>query len=231
VKIFTNGGAEMTAKTEPINFELQLFWSARKNLYQFIRLLFSEPNMELLKEISQIGKLDELAKLHEGGKILRSFFDQLTTNKIGKEIKEYQRLFIGPGPVAAPPWESYYRSREHLLFEEWTYQVRNFYHHNGLQYIKENNEPDDHLLLELEFIEILTDLSSSESNVENVIELLSTAIDFLKNHLMVWIPYFCERVIEATNSPLYLGAAMLLEDFLNDDLISLSEVREALANV
>lgn len=220
----------MTAKTEPVDLELQSFWCARKNLYQFIQLLFLEPNMKLLKKVPQTGQLDELAKLHEGGKILRDFFYQLNTNKLVKEIEEYQRLFIGPGPVAAPPWESYYRSKENLLFEEWTYQVRNFYHHFGLQYIKENNEPDDHLLLELEFMTILIDLSSSELNIENMHELLSTQIDFLRKHLTVWVPYFCKRVIEETNSQLYLGAAMLLEDFLNDDLESLIEVREALIN-
>jgi putative dimethyl sulfoxide reductase chaperone len=220
----------MTTNTASEDLQIQLFLSARKNLYQLIHFLFAEPTFGLLRGISGSANLDELAEFHEGGKILRDYFELLTEDKVTNEKEEYQRLFIGPGPLAAPPWESYYRSREQLLFEEWTYQVRSLYHQFGLRYIRENNEPDDHLLLELEFMCFLTDLTISESDPSKKSGYISTQIDFLEDHLTVWVPYFCKQVIEGTNSQLYLGAAMLLEDFLNYDLISLCEIREALTN-
>ncbi|WP_066313429.1 molecular chaperone [Bacillus sp. FJAT-29814] len=220
----------MAAKTEPEDFQIELFWSARRNFYQLIRLLFLEPDFKNLREISSFANLDELAQFHEGGNILRAFFDRLTAEQVKKEQEEFQRLFIGPGPLITPPWESYYRSKEHLLFEEWTYQVRRLYHQCGLQYVKENNEPDDHLLLELEFMYYLADLSRSEKDLHKSLELISIQIAFLKEHLAIWIPSFCKKLIEATNSQLFLGAAMLLEDFLSEDLNSLYEVREAITN-
>jgi putative dimethyl sulfoxide reductase chaperone len=222
----------MSTATEPLHIQLQPLLFARKNFYQLLHLLFLTPtNDEALFEIQNNGNLRELEEFHEGGKILRNFFEHLTDEQIKKEYKEYQRLFIGPGPLIAPPWESYYRSREQLLFEEWTYQIREQYHQFGLQYIKENNEPDDHLLLELEFMIFLADLSLQETKIGRIIELLTSQIHLLEKHLTIWIPYFCERVIENTNSQFYLGAAMLLEDLLSFDLSTLLDVREAIPDV
>lgn len=222
----------MSTATEPLHIKLRPLLFARKNFYQLLYLLFLTPtNAEALFEIRNNCDLRELEEFHEGGKILRNFFEHLTDEQIKKEYQEYQRLFIGPGPLMAPPWESYYRSREQLLFEEWTYQIREQYHQFGLQFIKENNEPDDHLLLELEFMIFLADLSLQETKIERIIQLLSSQINLLEKHLTIWVPYFCERVIEHTNSQLYLGAAMLLEDLLGFDLSTLLDIREAIPDV
>ena len=222
----------MTITTEPIHIQLQPFFLSRKNYYRLLHLLFSAPvTGESLLDIRNNGNLQELEEIHEGGKILSNFFCHMTHELIDRENEEYQRLFIGPGPLVAPPWESYYRSKEQLLFEEWTYQIREQYHLFGIQYKNENNEPDDHLLLELEFMLFLLDLCLQETKTDRLVELISSQIHFLEKHLTIWIPYFCKRIIEHTNSQLYLGAAMLLEDLLTFDLTTLLEVREALPDV
>jgi TorA maturation chaperone TorD len=219
----------MTATTEPLHIQLQPYLLARKNFYQLLHLLFSVPaKIDSLFDIKRDETFKELGEFHDGGKILDRFFKHLTVEQIKREQQEFQRLFIGPGPIAAPPWESYYRSSEQLLFEEWTYQIRKVYHRFGLQYFKENNEPDDHLLLELEFMIYLSDLCLQETKDDRIEKLLATQISFLEEHLGIWIPSFCEKVIENTSSQLYLGAAMLLKYFLSFDLESLVEVREGL---
>lgn len=221
----------MTTSAEPLHIQLQPFFQSRKVFYQFLHILFLDPKMgEGLFGKRGTLNFQGLSETHEGGKILRRYFEHLTDEQLNRDIEEYQRLFLGPGPLVAPPWESYYRSKEQLLFEEWTYQIRDQYHRFGLQFIKENNEPDDHLLLELEFMIFLSDTCLLETAHEEIVELISSQIHFLENHLTVWIPYFCERLIENTNSQLYLGAAMLLDDFLSFDLQSLYEVKEALTN-
>jgi putative dimethyl sulfoxide reductase chaperone len=222
----------MTTVTEPLHIQIQPFFLSRKKYYQLLHLLFSIPaNGELLVEIKNNGNLQGLEEIHEGGKILRNFFEHMSDEQIDRENEEYQRLFIGPGPLVAPPWESYYRSKEQLLFEEWTYQIREQYHSFGLQYKDENNEPDDHLLLELEFMLFLIDLCLQETKSDRLVELISSQIHLLEKHLTIWIPYFCKQIIEHTNSQLYLGASMLLEDLLTFDLTTLLEVREALPDV
>ncbi|MGG3470092.1 molecular chaperone TorD family protein [Neobacillus pocheonensis] len=218
-------------KTESLQIQLLPFLLLRKNFYQMIYLLFSEPNMEVFEQIQSNGNLQEIKEIHEGGKILAAFFEHLSCSQYNKVQEEFQRLFIGPGPLVAPPWESFYRSKEQLLFEEWNDQVREQFHQFGLKSIKENNEPDDHLLLELEFMIFLLDLCLQETETAIIAELLITQVRFLSEHLTVWIPYFCERVIQNTTSQLYLGAALLLEDFLHFDLQTISELKEVVAHV
>jgi TorA maturation chaperone TorD len=222
----------MTAAKEPIHNQLQPFFQSRKMFYQFLHLLFLEPKLGkgLFAETENFN-FQDLGEIHEGGKILLRYFEHFSIDQVKQEVEEFQRLFVGPGPLVAPPWESFYRSKEQLLFEEWTYQIREQYHKFGLQSIKENNEPDDHLLLELEFMIFLSERCLYETINEKIDDLISSQIHFLENHLTMWIPYFCERLIEHTNSQLYLGAAMLLEDFLSFDLQSLYEVKEAFAHV
>jgi len=223
----------MTTTKDSIHIQLYPFLLARKNFYQILHTLFLEPAMHhFLFDERLVRNFEKLKEFHEGGRILAHAFAQLTTNeKVNTEREEYCRLFIGPGSLVAPPWESYYRSKEHLLFEEWTLQVRELYHQFGLKSIHENNEPEDHLLLEFEFMIFLIELSLQALDIEKIQELISSQIDFLKEHLTIWIPEFCKRVADHTTSRLYLGAAMVLEDFLNFDLTTLLEIKEAVENV
>ncbi|WML40192.1 molecular chaperone TorD family protein [Neobacillus sp. OS1-2] len=221
----------MTSMSEPLHKQLQPFFLARQKFYQLLYLLFQQPTNKLLEEIRDKAIFQGLAEDHEGGKILCHFFDGLSVEQINNENEEYQRLFVGPGPLAAPPWESYYRSKEQLLFEEWMYEIREQYHQFGLRYVKENNEPDDHLLLELEFMMFLANLSLQETNPKKILELISSQIFFLEKHLTVWIPFFCAKVIENTTSRLYLGTAMVLVDFVCFDKTFLLEVEGAIIHV
>ncbi|WP_052353732.1 TorD/DmsD family molecular chaperone [Neobacillus jeddahensis] len=218
--------------TKSIHTQLQPFMQSRQNFYKILYSLFLDPtNEEILFEIGTLVNFGELEEFHEGGGILACFFAQLTTENYRLEIEEYHRLFVGPGYLAAPPWESFYRSKDHLLFDDCMLQIRDQYHQFGLKFIKENNEPDDHLLLELEFMIHLSDLCLQPSETDEILELISSQIHLHQEHLSIWIPNFCDRVIDHTKSQLYIGAAMLLKDFINYDLASLLEIREALANV
>jgi putative dimethyl sulfoxide reductase chaperone len=223
----------------------------RRRFVEFLRFLFWGPlDEEAFEDIYRNGSLPELAEMSEGGRLLQAFFQQPNDGKrqrqhlLQQEREEYERLFCGPGPLAAPLWESVYRSREHLLFDETTFQVREHYHRFGLQFSKENNEPDDHLLIELEFLQFL--MTSSLLEIEKHIvpdsagrrndkslsytdafqELLDAQIAFLSEHLAVWIPRLTQQIYENTESKLYRGAAALLNDFINDDLTLLLELKE-----
>jgi putative dimethyl sulfoxide reductase chaperone len=217
----------------PIHTQFQPLFQSRKNLYQLLQLLFSE---QLLGEpLFELKRNEEvqilLSEMNEGGRILHRFFERLSEEQISRESEEYRLLFLGPGPLAAPPWESFYRSREQLLFETWTYKVREQYHQFGLQFVKENNEPDDHLLIELEFMTHLCNQLLQEKEAAGISMMIESQMIFLENHLTKWIPHFCMRLIDHTNSQLYLGSAMLLDEFIQFDSQSLIEVKEALNNV
>lgn len=219
----------MAVMTNLLPKELVVYLESRKKIYQFLHFLFQEPVYESdLLKVRDNNKIKELSQLYEGGKILFEFLNHLSRKNLKKEREEYKRLFLGPGPLGAPPWESYYRSIDHLLFEEGCCQLRKRYHNYGLMFIRENNEPDDHLLLELEFLIFLINACIKEQKVDHIQLLISEQISFIENHLAKWIPLFCERVIDCSNSPLFVGAAMLLTDYLDHDLESLYEFKKFL---
>jgi putative dimethyl sulfoxide reductase chaperone len=213
------------------------YFNARKQFYQFIRFLLWEPLTEQsFRDICEHGNLAELAQMSKGGQMLQSFFEK-ETPLLQEEHTEYQRLFVGPGPIEVPLWESVYRSKDHLLFEETTFQVRKLYHRFGLQYQKENNEPDDHLLIELEFLIFLIDSSLRElefphhcrKTLHHFEAFYEAQIEFLEQHLCKWVPKFGTKLLDSTDSLLYQGIALILTDFIMDDLFFLLETKEELS--
>lgn len=212
----------MAVMTQLLPGELITLLEARKKLYQYLHFLFQEPVYEsIFHELKDNSSMLELAQRYDGGRIILKFFNHPSKKFLKKEQMEYQRLFLGPGPLGAPPWESYYRSNDNLLSEDWNCQVRSRYQRYGLTFIRNKNEPDDHLLLELEFLTFLINACLQVKDPEHFQLLISEQISFIENHLVKWIPLFCQRVVDCSNSQLYVGAAMLLTDYLGYDLESL----------
>lgn len=209
------------------------YCKARKHFYPLLQLLFYQPlSNQTMLQLKKSGNLQEFQNMDQGGQLLSQFFEQTCSTELQQiQEAEFNRLFVGPGPILASPWESVYRSKEHLLFDKTTYQVREQFHQFGLQFIHENNEPDDHLILELEFMAYLNDLCLQEEDSEKLAELLTKQIQFLDDHLCQWIPLFTDKIIKATNSDLYKGAGLLLHDFINFDAECLKEIKEELFNV
>jgi TorA maturation chaperone TorD len=115
-----------------------------------------------------------------------------------QESAEFHRLFVGPGALVAPPYESVYRSPEQVLMQAETLAVRAMYRQYGLALRPDLNEPDDHIAFELEFYAIL-----QERN------LVAAQQAFWQEHLNRWIPAFCRRVIEGSRSPFYRSLAAI----------------------
>jgi TorA maturation chaperone TorD len=127
-------------------------------------------------------------------------------------IRDYRRLFIGPGHIPAPPWESVYLSIDGLVYDEQTAAVRKFYARYGLQSPKRYTEPDDHFGLEIGFLAHLCTLGLASIQADDAASLtshLDAMRDFLRDHLLLWAPTFLKRVIEHAQTPYYRGAAHL----------------------
>jgi putative dimethyl sulfoxide reductase chaperone len=132
---------------------------------------------------------------------------------------EYTRLFIGPGPVIAPPWESVYFSQERLLFQTETFRVRAWYGRFGLMVPNLQSEPDDHIGLELSFVAHLAGsaLQAIQAHErERFREALEAQRHFLTEHLLKWGPGWCSRVVETSDSEFYRGLALLTRGALSE---------------
>ncbi len=75
---------------------------------------------------------------------------------------DFTRLFIGPESPPAPPWESVYVSRDKLLFQESTLNVKTFYQQNGFHLPETEYEAADHIGYELDFLWKLSEQASQE---------------------------------------------------------------------
>ena len=111
---------------------------------------------------------------------------------------EYNRLFVGPDKVPAPPYESYYRTdvpevRLRTIKGPHEQQVREFYRTFGLIMSDEYFELADHIFVELDFLSYLNLMEARAWKNENQEEIqrIRQGYDiFLRNHLKKWFDPF-----------------------------------------
>lgn len=152
------------------------------------------------------------------------FFDlgmQLILKPTQEALYDFNRLFIGPGKLLAPPYESSYRSAESLVMQEETLAVRRYYSLAGLAVVKQNNEPDDFIGFELEFLRFLIyqsrarDCSTDEGKAETYLNLYRS---FLAEHLGLWVAAHCEDVLKHSTTYFCKGMAMLTKGFVEHEM-------------
>ncbi len=143
----------------------------------------------------------------------------LSNQTIGELQDDYTRLFVGPGKVIAPPWESVQLGKERLTFQEQTLEVRGWYRRFGLQSEKLYHEPDDHIGLEMAFLAHLAQrglLSIEQGNQAELEQSLQAQREFIEQHLGKWAPAFCEEVFQKAATPFYRGLALLARGALTE---------------
>ncbi|CEP68076.1 DMSO/Nitrate reductase chaperone [Moorella glycerini] len=218
--------------------ELLLEWlQGRELIYRFLARLYQEgPGKELLSALVEEQLLVELPASIDNPMLAtgcRQMQAELTARAGDMEAyqqelqEDYNRLFVGPGHLEAPPWESVYRSKEHLLFGEETLAVREFYRSFGLESKKKNREPDDHLGLEMEFMAWLSRTAAAKVQAgEEATEFLQGQQRFLKEHLEQWVPALCSDIQKAARTEFFRGLALFTRGWLQVDAAELEAVLE-----
>ena len=131
---------------------------------------------------------------------------------LGRLTWDFNRLFVGPGEMRAAPWESVYRSKTKLTFQEPTLAVRALYERFGFESPTIHREPDDHLALELDFLAALSGLAAeaaAQGNGERLVTCVEAQQAFLEEHLLAWAPRCLAFVVEHAETDYYRGAARL----------------------
>jgi TorA maturation chaperone TorD len=130
---------------------------------------------------------------------------------------DHLRLFVGIGKVLAPVWESVYFNSGRLIFQEETFQVRNWYGRYKLQLENKNREPDDHIGLECLFIAHLAQrgLDALEKQESAEFEaLIQAQKDFLSEHLLRWGSAWCDLVDKNAKTDFYRGISHIMRGAL-----------------
>ncbi|MBU9858068.1 Tat proofreading chaperone DmsD [Rahnella bonaserana] len=114
----------------------------------------------------------------------------------------YQRLFVGPYALPAPPWGSVYLDKESVVFGDSTLALRQWMRENGIEPHLTQAEPEDHIGLLL---------MMSAWLAENSPALLN---EFLTMHLLPWAGHYLELLRQNAEHPFYVGVAILAESTL-----------------
>jgi TorA maturation chaperone TorD len=194
------------------------------------KILYTYPERDWLSTITQENIFAESPLEISGQSDMQAGLNRLHAWEIGKEgglsedefsdlLEDYTRLFIGPGRVLAPPWESVYFNDERMVFQQQTLQVREWYRRFGLQAESLHREPDDHIGIELAFLAHLTQLglqALERGDEIGLSSLLEARSEFMQGHLLQWGPRFCGLVLKESRTDFYQGVALLLRGKLSE---------------
>lgn len=192
-------------------------WQWRSYVYVSLACLYrQEPDEEILAALNEEQQLSCLfAGLNSLSPVAAELEADIAAHAHESDAyqawlrEDFNRLFIGPGPLLAPPWESVYRSRERLLFGEQTLAVRAFYHSFGLKAAKQEQEPEDHIALELEFAGWLCQQAANAESAEQASVFIDGHREFLVRHMCEWVPAFCQAVSSGSETAFYRQLAIL----------------------
>lgn len=222
---------------------IRILLAGNTYLYKLFKNIFGhEPSLEQLdiltsemtKEVLNLFKFEYYKEYSQGIEQLEEFGLSFQKDKaaiLNKVNNEYTRLLIGPGKLPAPPWESVYRSKERLLFQQNTLEVRKCYLKYNFLPAAYPHVADDHLALELDFMVQLSSMAEQACENEDFSQLqlmLREQRSFLTDHLLIWIPEFAVKIKESSTSYFYPGIAELLRNFLKIQLLAIQEVEDQL---
>jgi TorA maturation chaperone TorD len=190
----------------------------RSNIYGLLSTVFrEEPTEALIHELRGprlSGIFSDMGV--ELGEIFSSTSESAAAEALGLE---FTRLFIGPGRHVSAH-ESVFAEMDGGTSSLWgrkTVEVKNFIETAGLDYQPEFTGIPDHVSVELEFMQKLTAWEAEKWTQQDrkSAEYCSTVQRlFLDQHLLCWLPQFCDAVMEQAELPFYRSMAELTRNYM-----------------
>lgn len=190
----------------------------RSNIYGLLATVFrQEPSEALITELRDprlSGVISDLGV--DLGEVFYSTPESELRETLGLE---FTRLFIGPDSHISAH-ESVFAEMDSGIGGLWgarTVEVKNFIETTGLDYNPEFTGVPDHISVELEFMQRLTEWEADKWNQddrENAEYCQSIQRMFLEQHLLPWAPQFCDVVIAQAEIPFYRAMSELAKNYL-----------------
>jgi len=178
------------------------------------------------------GEAEEEAE-SEGYRTLRAYAGNLRPEDLGEAeaelASEYAGLFLNVGRRPVFPFESVYTSPERLIMQKARDEVLAEYRKEGLDRVGEFHEPEDHIAIELEFMEYLCQKAAEAVEAGDrtaALEYLKKQEGFLQKHLLGWVPQFCRDVQQEARTGFYEGVAQITDEHLGLEAESIAELLE-----
>lgn len=149
----------------------------------------------------------------KGLKLIKEFMSHYNEEVFPIVLDNFNKLFIGPGHLFAPPWESVYKEEDHTIFGEATLQVRRRYKKYGVEINNMHKEPDDHMGYECACLNVLL---AEAASAEDDSEMRAEIADFIQTHPLSWVTEFTDLMIKNSVTDYYKGIAYLLRGIFKE---------------
>ncbi len=191
---------------------------SRSSIYGLLATVFrQEPDLALIRELRDPPLWGVFSDL--GLDLGEVFFTTPEKQLVEILALEFTRLFIGPNNHISAH-ESIFAEMDQGIGSLWgvrTVAVKNFIETTGLDYNPEFSGVPDHVSVELEFMQRMTEWEAhkwQQEDRENAEFCLKVQRMFLQQHLLSWLPQFCDVVIKQADIQFYAGVAELTTNFL-----------------
>lgn len=219
------------ALSEENRLRLSSLCASRAEMYQLLsRLYMVEVDQALFDGLCDAafptgtGNQD----VDEGYRLLATYCASQHDDPLLDLARDYAHVFIGHGNnayAAAYPFESVYTSEKRLLMQEARDEVVLFYAQDGFEVGRGWSDPEDHVGVELQYLEIMarrTQRSLDESDCREALHLFGRQRSFLSRHLVSWIPILVNDMLRLAETDAYRGLALLTRGLLAEDLAFLT---------
>ncbi len=207
----------------------------RSATYGFLSRLFRrEVTSELLDELHglryRVSTGNEL--VDEGHRLIATYLSGLWGNSVTDLAVDYLRTFFGhgySGHAAAYPFESVYTSEKRLLMQDTRDEVLALYRAAGLAKDESWKEGEDHIALELEYMQVLVQRTTEalrEGRENDAYRLVKRQKYFMEDHIGAWAPLLCEQMRTFSKTDFYRGLSYMTEGFLQTDAALIDNLLE-----
>jgi TorA maturation chaperone TorD len=192
----------------------------RSNIYGILSVIFrAEPAADLIRQIRDPQFLEVLS--NAGIKLGEDFLAGPEEQILEDLAIEYTRLFLGPAKHISPH-ESIHHERDDgdwgTLWGKSTVEVKKFIESSGLEYKSDYHGMPDHISVELEFMQEAVKRENQaweEQDNDGASYCLKMEAKFIEEHLVTWIPVFCDKVVAEAELSFYKEMARLTKYFLD----------------
>lgn len=204
---------------------------SRSEVYGLLATIFrEEPTGALIKELrgSRLSGVFSEMEVELGDK----FYNDPESEVVEELLLEFTRLFIGPEHHISAH-ESVFTQMDGSAGGLWgarTVEVKKFIETTGLDYGTGFNGIPDHVSVELEFMQKLTEWEADkwmQEDSKSAEYCLSVQRMFLEQHLLCWIPQLCDEIMAQAKLPFYREMADLTMSYMEFERQSIATATAA----
>ncbi|HED33536.1 MAG TPA: hypothetical protein ENJ08_04850 [Gammaproteobacteria bacterium] len=197
----------------------------------FANLYRKEPDQALLAALRD----DKFRSALEnaGMNLDEKFFTQEISELADELAVDFAQLFLVPGSLKSPHESVQIKNGSGILRGPETTKVKRYYENIGFKIRDDTAMEADHISIELEFLVHLAQIET-ESLLNNQPEKANDAqkyqLDFLNNHLGLWVYDFLELIKNQSQTVFYSELSSLASDFISEQQLQLSEITQQKSN-